>query len=60
MYYLSSLLIVKVEDETSFGKYICHIQDRFQSITHTSSVQEDTGNNSVKIQLESKKGDFDF
>ena len=42
----SSLLIVTVEDQTSFGKYICHIRDRFQSTTHTIWVQklEDTGN----------------
>ena len=48
----SSLLVVKVKNKTSFGKYICHIQDRFQRTTHTisvqkledtSSVQEDTG-----------------
>ena len=48
----SSFLVVKVKAEKSFGKYICHIQDRFQSTTHTisvqkledtSSVQEETG-----------------
>ena len=40
----SSFLVVKVKDETSFGKYVCHIQDRFQSTTHTISIQklEDT------------------
>ena len=42
----SSLLIVTVKDQTSFGEYICHIRDRFQSTTHTIWVQklEDTGN----------------
>jgi hypothetical protein len=29
----SSLLIVTVEDQTSFGRYICYIRDRFQSTT---------------------------
>ena len=40
----SSFLVVKVKDETSFGKYVCHIEDRFQSTTHTISIQklEDT------------------
>ena len=40
----SSLLIVKVKDEESFGKYVCHIRDRLRSTTHTISIQEDTGN----------------
>ncbi|CAB4044008.1 sidekick-2-like [Paramuricea clavata] len=42
----SSLLVVTVKNQTSFGKYICHIQDRFQSTNHTILVQkqEDTGN----------------
>ena len=42
----SSFLVVTVKDQTSFGKYICHIKDRFQSTTHTISIQklEDTGN----------------
>jgi hypothetical protein len=42
----SSLLVVTVKEQTSFGKYICHIRDRFQSTTHTIWVQklEDTGN----------------
>ncbi|CAB4021293.1 Receptor-type tyrosine- phosphatase delta, partial [Paramuricea clavata] len=37
----SSFLVVTVT-ETSFGKYICHIRDRFQSTTHTISIQKDT------------------
>ena len=42
----SSFLVVTVKDQISFGKYICHIKDRFQSTTHTISIQklEDTGN----------------
>ena len=43
----SSLLVVTVKDQTSFGKYICHIRDRFKSTTtHTISIQKlkDTGN----------------
>ena len=43
-FHRSSLLVIKVRDETSFGKYICHIRDRFQATTHTIVVQklEDT------------------
>ena len=42
----SSLLVVTVKDQTSFGEYICHIRDRFQSTNHSIWVQklEDTGN----------------
>ncbi|CAB3990869.1 receptor-type tyrosine- phosphatase S-like isoform X2 [Paramuricea clavata] len=42
----SSFLVVTVEDQSSFGKYICHIRDRFQSTTYTIWVQklEDIGN----------------
>ena len=42
----SSFLVVTVKDQTSFGKYICHIRDRFQSTTHSISIQKlkDTGN----------------
>ena len=39
----SSLLIVTVKDQTSFGKYTCHIRDRFQSTTHTIWIVKDTG-----------------
>ena len=63
----SSFLVVKVKAEKSFGKYICHIQDRFQSTTHTisvkkledtSSVEENTGNNAqLKYNLNTK---FEF
>ena len=40
----SSLLVVTLKDQTSFGKYVCNIQDRFETNTHTISVQklEDT------------------
>ena len=40
--YRSSLLVVKVKDESSFGKYVCHIRDRFQITTHTILVQKGT------------------
>ena len=42
----SSSLVVTVKDQTSFGKYICHIRDRLESTTHTIWVQKlkDTGN----------------
>ena len=42
----SSLLAVTLKDQASFGKYICHIQDRFQSTTHTVRVSKvnQTGN----------------
>ena len=42
----SSLLVVAMKNEKSFGKYICHVRDRFLSTTHEISVLEDvcTGN----------------
>ena len=41
----SSFLTVKMKDQTSFGKYICHIRDQFQSTAYTIWIQElqDTG-----------------
>ena len=39
----SSLLVVQAKDESSFGKYICHIRDRFQTTAHIISVQDETG-----------------
>ena len=45
----SSLLVLTVKDEASFGKYICHVQDLFQSTTHTVMVQKDEGNNAIDI-----------
>ena len=47
----SSLLVVTVKDQTSFGEYICHIQDRFKSTTHTISIQKlkDTGNTAFDL-----------
>ena len=38
----SSLLLVKVKDESSFGKYVCHIRNRFHITTHTILVQKGT------------------
>ena len=40
----SSLLVVKVKDEKNFGKYICHIRDKFKSTAHTILVEKETGN----------------
>ncbi|XP_028402297.1 uncharacterized protein LOC114525264 [Dendronephthya gigantea] len=43
----SSLLVASMKDQSSFGKYICHIKDRFQSTTtYTISVEKlkETGN----------------
>ena len=40
----SSLLVVKVKDETSFGKYICDIRDKFKTTAHTILVEKETGN----------------
>ena len=47
--YRSSFLVLTIKDETSFGKYICHIRDLFQSTTHTVLVQKDEGNNAIDI-----------
>ena len=38
----SSLLVVKVKDATSFGKYICRIRDRLQTTVHTILVEKET------------------
>ena len=45
----SSLLVVTVKDQTSFGKYICHIRDQFESTTHTISIQKDIGNTAFDL-----------
>jgi hypothetical protein len=45
----SSFLVVTVKDQTSFGEYICHIRDRFQSTTHTILIQKDTGNTAFDL-----------
>ncbi|XP_028416861.1 uncharacterized protein LOC114541076 [Dendronephthya gigantea] len=36
----SSLLVVTMKGETSFGKYICHVHDRFQSTNRTFLIQK--------------------
>ncbi|XP_028402403.1 uncharacterized protein LOC114525343 [Dendronephthya gigantea] len=41
--YRSSVLVVTIKDEKSFGKYICNIQDRFTKTAHTISVVKLTG-----------------
>ena len=40
----SSLLTVRMKDQTHFGKYICHIRNLLQSTDHTISVHTDAGN----------------
>ena len=49
-HHCSSLLTVTVKDEKSFGKYTCHIRDRFQSTTHTIWIEKlkNTGNTNHK------------
>ena len=44
-----SLFVVTVEDEKSFGKYTCEIQDRFQSTTHIIWIEKYTGNIALDI-----------
>ena len=48
----SSLLVVKVKDETSFGKYICRIRDKSKSTAHTILVEKETGNCIEQTHLE--------
>ena len=45
----SSFLVVTVNDEKSFGKYTCHIEDRFRSTTYTIWIEKlkDTGNTNL-------------
>ena len=45
----SSLLFVKVKDETSFGKYVCHVRDRFQSTTHAILIETETCKGNIKF-----------
>ena len=40
--YRSSFLVVALNDQTSFGKYICHIRGRSYSTTHTIVVGNDS------------------
>ena len=48
----SSLLVVKIKDETSFGQYICHIRHQFGSTAHTIRVVKDEpGNEILKINI---------
>ena len=37
--YRSSILSVKLINHTSYGQYICHIQDRFSNMSHTITIQ---------------------
>jgi hypothetical protein len=39
----SSILSVKLINDTSYGQYICHIQDRFSNMTHTITIQDIPG-----------------
>lgn len=45
----SSLLFVTVKDETNFGKYVCHVRDRFQSTTHAILVETETCKGNIKF-----------
>ena len=38
----SSSLVVKIKDEASFRKYVCHFRDKFQSTNHKISEQKKT------------------
>ena len=35
----SSFLVLTIKDKTSFGQYVCHIRDRFQTTKHVIFVQ---------------------
>ena len=41
--YRSSLLVVNVKDQSSFGEYVCHIRDRFETVSHKIQILN-TGN----------------
>ena len=45
----SSLLFVTVKDETSFGKYVCHVRDRFQSTTYAILVETENCEGNIKF-----------
>ena len=50
----SSLLVVNVKDDTSFGKYICHIQDRCKKTAYTTyyiQKQEETNSKEYLIAV---------
>ena len=47
----SSLLVVKVKDDTSFGKYICHVRDRFKTTPYTIYVQKQDKTNSKEYLI---------
>ena len=52
----STLLVVKIKDESSFGNYTCHIRDRFQSTTtYTILVQKA---HTILVQKETTKGNY--
>jgi hypothetical protein len=40
----SSLLVLTVKDHDSFGKYTCHIRDRFENTVHEIWILDATGN----------------
>ena len=46
-FHRSSLLVVKVKDQKSFGEYTCHIRDRFGSRGHTIVIKKSTGNTAL-------------
>ena len=36
--YHASLLVVKIKDQSAFGEYICHIRDRFETVSYTIQI----------------------
>ena len=40
----SSFLVLTIKDKTSFGQYICHIRDRFQTTKNVIWIQRTEGN----------------
>ena len=52
----STLLVVKIKGESSFGNYTCHIRDRFQSTTtYTILVQKA---HTILVKKKTTKGNY--
>ena len=45
--YHSSTLFVRVKDQSDFGEYTCHIQDRFTTVSHTIRLLNISGNQTI-------------
>ena len=48
--YHSSFLVVKIEDQSSFGEYVCHIRDRYKTVSHKIQIWN-TGNRTTGVIL---------